>query len=199
MSQAFQQSLPQMLAAFRENGAPNPTRQFQRGLLHNQRAVDLYIDFDCVSFVLFSRQSDCDLISFYLFVCWYSRGSSCFSATRPGVVGTILVRLFIGTVDQQPDLGAFGRKSVCSWPRLHANSGETGGQNNQWRLRWACGSPSGEHRRPRGQGIKRHQGSSLPQRQPVTADLMRIIQRSLDAHNSEHIMLWAACCLGQGS
>ena len=25
---------------------------------------------------------------------------------------------------------------------------------------------------------------------------MRIIQRSLDAHNSEHIMLWAACCLG---
>ena len=45
-------------------------------------------------------------------------------------------------------------------------------------------------------GIKRHQGSSLPQRQPVTADLMRIIQHSLDAHNSEHIMLWAACCLG---
>ena len=45
-------------------------------------------------------------------------------------------------------------------------------------------------------GIKPHQGSSLPQRQPVTADLMRIIQRSLDAHNSEHIMLWAACCLG---
>ena len=45
-------------------------------------------------------------------------------------------------------------------------------------------------------GIKRHQGSSLPQRQPVTADLMQIIQRSLDAHNSEHIMLWAACCLG---
>ena len=46
------------------------------------------------------------------------------------------------------------------------------------------------------QGIKRHQGSSLPQCQPVTADLMRIIQHSLDAHNSEHIMLCAACCLG---
>ena len=45
-------------------------------------------------------------------------------------------------------------------------------------------------------GIKRHQGSSLPQCQPVTADLMRIIQRSLDALNSEHIILWAACCLG---
>ena len=45
-------------------------------------------------------------------------------------------------------------------------------------------------------GIKCHQGSSLPQRQPVTADLRRIIQRSLDAHNSEHVRLWAACCLG---
>ena len=45
-------------------------------------------------------------------------------------------------------------------------------------------------------GIKRHQGSSLPQHQPVTANLMQIIQHSLDAHNSEHIMLWAACCLG---
>ena len=46
------------------------------------------------------------------------------------------------------------------------------------------------------QGIKRHQGSSLTQRQPVTADLTQIIQRSLDTHSSEHIMLWAACCLG---
>ena len=45
-------------------------------------------------------------------------------------------------------------------------------------------------------GIKRHQGSSLPQHQPVTADFMRNIQPSLEAHNSEHIMLWAACCLG---
>ena len=45
-------------------------------------------------------------------------------------------------------------------------------------------------------GIKRHQGSTLTQRQPVTSDLMRIIQRSLDTHNSEHVMLWAACCLG---
>ena len=45
-------------------------------------------------------------------------------------------------------------------------------------------------------GIKRHQGSTFPQRQPVTAHLMRFIQRSLDTHNSEHVMLWAACCLG---
>ena len=47
------------------------------------------------------------------------------------------------------------------------------------------------------QGIKRHQGSSLPQRQPVTTDLMRIIQHSLDAHNSEHIISLASC--GRGS
>ena len=30
-------------------------RQFQRGLLRDQRAVDLYIDFDCVSFIVFNR------------------------------------------------------------------------------------------------------------------------------------------------
>ena len=45
-------------------------------------------------------------------------------------------------------------------------------------------------------GIKRHQGLTLTQRQPVTPNLMRIIQHSLDKHNSEHVMLWAACCLG---
>ena len=38
-------------------------------------------------------------------------------------------------------------------------------------------------------GIKRHQGSTLPHRQPVTSHLMRFIQRSLDTHNSEHVML----------
>ena len=45
-------------------------------------------------------------------------------------------------------------------------------------------------------GIKRHQGSTLPQHQPVTANLVQIIQCSLDTHNSEHVMLWAACCPG---
>ena len=30
-------------------------RQFQRGLFSDQRAVDLYIDFDHVSFIVFSR------------------------------------------------------------------------------------------------------------------------------------------------
>ena len=45
-------------------------------------------------------------------------------------------------------------------------------------------------------GTKHHQGSTLTQHQPVTPDLMWIIQRSLDTHNSEHVMLWAACRLG---
>ena len=44
--------------------------------------------------------------------------------------------------------------------------------------------------------IRRQQGSTLPQCQPVTADLKHIIQRSLGTHNSKHDMLWAACCLG---
>ena len=109
-------------------------RQFQRGPSRDQCAIDLYSDFDCVSFIVFSRQRDCAFISFYLFICWYSRRSSCFSAARPSVVGTILVCLFISSVDQQPNLGAFSRKSVCSWPRLRANSRENGGPNNQWRL-----------------------------------------------------------------
>ena len=56
------------------------------------------------------------------------RGPSCFSAARPGFVGTILIRSFLGTVDQQPDLGTFGRESVCSWLPLRANPGETRGQ-----------------------------------------------------------------------
>ena len=45
-------------------------------------------------------------------------------------------------------------------------------------------------------GIKHHHSSTLTQYQPVTPDLMRIIQHSLDTHNLEHVMLWAACCLG---
>ena len=45
-------------------------------------------------------------------------------------------------------------------------------------------------------GIKRHQGSNLPQRQPVTADLMSVLYQSLDFTNPDNVMRWAACCLG---
>ena len=45
-------------------------------------------------------------------------------------------------------------------------------------------------------GIKRHQGSNLLQRQPVTADFMYVLHRSLDLSNPDNVMLWAACCLG---
>lgn len=45
-------------------------------------------------------------------------------------------------------------------------------------------------------GIKRHQGANRPQRQPVTAELMTVLQRSLDFANPDHVMLWAACCMG---
>jgi len=44
-------------------------------------------------------------------------------------------------------------------------------------------------------GIKRHQGSNLPQHQPVTADLMSVLHRSLDLDNPDNVMLWAACSL----
>ena len=45
-------------------------------------------------------------------------------------------------------------------------------------------------------GIKRHQGPNLPQRQPVTADLMSVLHTSLEFINPDSVMLWAACCLG---
>ena len=60
ISQAFQQSLAQMLAALQENGAPNSTSSSTSGnssaaLFRDQCAVHLYIDFNCVSFIVFSR------------------------------------------------------------------------------------------------------------------------------------------------
>ena len=45
-------------------------------------------------------------------------------------------------------------------------------------------------------GIKRHQGSRQNPRQPFTGEIMTVIHQSLDFSNSEHVMLWAACCLG---
>ena len=45
-------------------------------------------------------------------------------------------------------------------------------------------------------GIKRHHGSNLPQCQPVTADLMGVLHKSLDLSIPDNVMLWAACCLG---
>ena len=45
-------------------------------------------------------------------------------------------------------------------------------------------------------GIKRVQGSSTTKRLPITIDLLKVIQRSLDLNSWDHVMLWAVCCLG---
>ena len=45
-------------------------------------------------------------------------------------------------------------------------------------------------------GIKCHQASNQPKRQPITSDLMLIIHRSLDFSVYNHTMLWATCCTG---
>ena len=45
-------------------------------------------------------------------------------------------------------------------------------------------------------GIKRVQGSSTTKHLPITIDLLKVIQRSLDLNSWDHVMLWAACCLG---
>ena len=47
-------------------------------------------------------------------------------------------------------------------------------------------------------GIKYHQGSCQPQRQPITVDIMHIIHRSVDLQNPDHIMLWVACYISVG-
>ena len=45
-------------------------------------------------------------------------------------------------------------------------------------------------------GIKRVQGPVSPRRLPITLDHLRAIQHGLDFSRRDHVMLWAACCLG---
>ena len=45
-------------------------------------------------------------------------------------------------------------------------------------------------------GIKQVQGSPTPKRLPIMIDVLQVIKRSLDLSPQDHIMLWAACCLG---
>ena len=45
-------------------------------------------------------------------------------------------------------------------------------------------------------GIKRVQGSSIASHLPITMELMRVLQKALDLNNADHVMLWAACCVG---
>ncbi len=46
------------------------------------------------------------------------------------------------------------------------------------------------------QGIKRAQGASPTKRLLVTIDILKVIHGSLDLTSRDHVMLWAACCLG---
>ena len=45
-------------------------------------------------------------------------------------------------------------------------------------------------------GIKRVQGPVSSRRLPITLDHLRAIQHRLDFSRRDHVMLWAACCLG---
>ena len=45
-------------------------------------------------------------------------------------------------------------------------------------------------------GTKRVQGPVTPRRLPIIIDYLRVIQHSLDLSTRDHIMLWAARCLG---
>ena len=136
-----------MLAAFRENGAPNSSRSTSGNSSATSSAINVpsthtTTSTDCRS------SSSTGSVTVPSFLSTYStnsipvviRGPSCFSAARPGFVGTILVRFFLGTT-LAPSVGkAFvvTRQSRGNW-----------WPNNQWHLRWAWGSPSGEHTCPR--------------------------------------------------
>ena len=45
-------------------------------------------------------------------------------------------------------------------------------------------------------GIKRVQDPVSPRCLPITVDLLQAIQHCLDLSTRDHLMLWAACCLG---
>ena len=45
-------------------------------------------------------------------------------------------------------------------------------------------------------GIKQVQGSASPRHLLITVDLLQAIQHCLDLSTSDHLMLWAVCCLG---
>ena len=70
-------------------------------------------------------------------------------ASQPPVPASSAPSLFDSSLvpsTSSPTLAPSVRKAFVAGSRyLRANPGETGGQNNQWHLRWAWGSPSGEH------------------------------------------------------
>ena len=45
-------------------------------------------------------------------------------------------------------------------------------------------------------GIHRVQGSPSPKRLPITGNLLGTIRQSLDVSLPDHVMFWAACCIG---
>jgi len=45
-------------------------------------------------------------------------------------------------------------------------------------------------------GIKRVEGPASPRRLLITVDHLKAFQRFFDLSTRDHVMLWAACCLG---
>ena len=130
---------PGCWAAFRENGAQNSSNSTCTS--GNSRAASSSIN---VSSTYTSTSTGCRSSSLtgsvtvpsFLSTYWSLGIPVVPRASQPTVPASSAPSFSIlVTIDQQPNLGAFGWKSICSLPRLRANSGETGGQNNQWRFR----------------------------------------------------------------
>ena len=45
-------------------------------------------------------------------------------------------------------------------------------------------------------GVKRVQGSSSLNRLPISIDILHVVKRALNLYSRDHVMLWAASCLG---
>lgn len=45
-------------------------------------------------------------------------------------------------------------------------------------------------------GVKRVQGSSSLNRLPISTDILHVVKRALNLYSRDHVMLWAASCLG---
>ena len=126
-------------AAFRENGAPNSSNSTRTS--GNSSPASSAIN---VSSTYTSTSTGCRSSSLTGSVTVPSFPSTYSSlgipvvprASQPTVPASSAPSFFDSSY-YRPAARAWrlGRKSVCSWPRLRANSGETGGQNNQWCFR----------------------------------------------------------------
>ena len=140
ISQAFQQSLPLLLAAFRENGAPNSSSSTSGNSHAASSAINVPSTHTSTSTGCHSS-SLAGSVTVPSFLSTYSSISIPVvpGASQPPVPASSAPSLFDSSLvptSSSPTLAPSVGKVFVVGPRLRANPGKNGGQNNQWRLRW---------------------------------------------------------------